>query len=400
MKKTLDSWEIADKIFAVGFDTTSSNTGVHKGACTILQQLLGRQLLWLACRHHILELVVGAAFTQLFGDTKSPEVTLFKTLKTSWDSLDLADISLPDIPTSYQREKDELLTFINTLLEPDNLEKLPRCDYKEFLELAKIFLGENIERKKGYTYSLQRPGADHHARWMSKSLYIIKMALLHHQLPDLHWQTKKKIDKMALFVVFVYLKSWFNAPSLTSAAENDLNLYKSLQKFKNVHKKVSSTTSTVLNRHTWYLTEELIPLSLFDDKIPLDKRTLLATKIGQLTPGGTEICKPTLPTISLKSELADFVGERSTTLFDLLNTPVDFLLKPDWQLQPEYNSVKTSLKNLSPLNDACERALGLVTRFNTHITRNEESFQELIQVVEAHRKRYSLKTKKALKTFY
>ena len=42
----------------------------------------------------------------------------------------------------------------------------------------KIFLGENIGRKKGYTYSLQRPGADHHARWMSKSLYIIKMALL------------------------------------------------------------------------------------------------------------------------------------------------------------------------------------------------------------------------------
>ena len=141
---------------------------------------------------------------------------------------------------------------------------------------------------------------------------------------------------------------WFNAPSLTSAAENGLNLYKSLQKFKNVHKKVSSSTSTVLNRHTWYLTEELIPLSLFDDNIPLDKRTLLVTKIGQLTPGGTEICKPTLPTISLKSELADFVGERSTTLFDLLNTPVDFLLKPDWQLQPEYHSVKTSLKNLLP----------------------------------------------------
>ena len=115
--------------------------------------------------------------------------------------------------------------------------------------------------------------------------------------------------------IFIHHKDgspWFNAPSLTSAAENGLNLYKSLQKFKNVHKKVSSSTSTVL------------------------------------TPGGTEICKPTLPTISLKSELADFVGERSTTLFDLLNTPVDFLLKPDWQLQPEYHSVKTSLKNLLP----------------------------------------------------
>ena len=75
VKKALDEWEITEKIIACGFDTTSSNTGVRKGACTLLQELLSRQILWLACRHHILELVVGAAFFELFGDTKSPEVT-------------------------------------------------------------------------------------------------------------------------------------------------------------------------------------------------------------------------------------------------------------------------------------------------------------------------------------
>ena len=151
--------------------------------------------------------------------------------------------------------------------------------------------------------------------------------------------------------------------------------------------------------HTWYLSEELVPLSLFDESLPLETRTSLARQIGELTQGAVEICKPTLPTISQKSELADFIGDRSTTLFDLLKIPVSFLLKTDWHLQPEYNSVKSYLKNLSPLNDACERALGLVTRFNTHITRDEESFQELIQIVEAHQKKHSMKTKKALKTF-
>ena len=176
VKKTLDDWEIADRIIAIGFDTTSSNTGVHRGACRILQQLLNRQLLWLACRHHILELVVGAAFTELFGETKSSEVTLFKILKTSWDSLNLADLILPEIPSTYQKEKDELLNFISSLLDSDNLKNLPRCDYKEFLELAKLILGETVQRKKGYIYKLQRPGADHHARWMSKSIYIMKGA--------------------------------------------------------------------------------------------------------------------------------------------------------------------------------------------------------------------------------
>ena len=208
----MDSWGIADKIFAVGFDTTSSNTGVHKGACTILQQLLEKNF------------------------------SGWRAVITSWSwSLKLLLRNFLEIQSPLKSPPR------NTFLEPDNLEKLPRGDYKEFLELAKIFLGGSIERKKGYTYSLQRPGADHHARWMSKSLYIINMSLVHHQLPELHWQTKKKIDKMALFVVLVYLKSWFNAPPLTSAGKNDISLYKSLLKFKNFHKKVSSSTCTLLN---------------------------------------------------------------------------------------------------------------------------------------------------------
>ena len=77
--------------------------------------------------------------------------------------------------------------------------------------------------------------------------------------------------------------------------------------------------------------------------LPLETRTFLATKIGQLTPIVTYICKPTLPTISLISELADFIRDRSTTLFDLLKIPVDFQSKPDWHLQPEKDSVKGTL---------------------------------------------------------
>ena len=135
MKKALYDWDLSSYIIAFGFDTTSSNTGVHRGACTLLQQLLDRQLLWLACRHHILELVIGAAFRSIFGDTKSPEVTLFKTLKTSWNSLDLDSFVLPEIPSSYQKEKDKLLSFINSLLSPEEVKKLPRCDYKEGISL-------------------------------------------------------------------------------------------------------------------------------------------------------------------------------------------------------------------------------------------------------------------------
>ena len=161
-----------------------------------------------------------------------------------------------------------LLLFINKRLEPDNVAFLPRCDYKEFLELAKLLLGGSLERKKGYTYTVQRPGADHHARWMSKAIYILKMVLLQHQLPELSWQMKKEVTTMSLFVVFVYLEYWFTAPSLFSASSNDLQMWTRILTFKRVHKKVSSCAAAVLRRHTWYLTKDLIALALFDDSLP------------------------------------------------------------------------------------------------------------------------------------
>ena len=41
--KALEDWELKESIIACGFDTTSSNTGIHMGSCVILQDILQRQ---------------------------------------------------------------------------------------------------------------------------------------------------------------------------------------------------------------------------------------------------------------------------------------------------------------------------------------------------------------------
>ena len=235
---------------------------------------------------------------------------------------------------------------------------------------------------------------------MSKCIYILKMCLLQHQLPSLHWSKKKKIEKMALFVVFCYLRPWFEASSIPAAATNDLLLYKSLLKFKKINKAVSTKTSTSLNRHTWYLTEDLISFSLFNDDIPVEERTLLAAKIRrEAAPGDLEIRKPTLPTITKDSQLLDFAGGRSRLLFDLLELSTDFLKHDDWHLSDHYKTCKTALRSLSAINDSAERAIALATRFNTTITRDEASHQELLQVVEFHSRTYKCNPKDNLKKF-
>ena len=164
----------------------------------------------------------------------------------------------------YRSSVDSILEFLDDRLLSDNLQHLTRGDYKELLELAKVCLCGTIERKKTYSYQLSRPGADHHARWMSKCLYILKLSLLQHQIDTISPQTKMKINTMASFILFVYIKFWFSSPSLTRAATNDIQLYKQITTFKRVDKNVSAAALVVLQRHTWYLTEDCISIALFD----------------------------------------------------------------------------------------------------------------------------------------
>nr|XP_047137583.1 uncharacterized protein LOC124814075 [Hydra vulgaris] len=51
----LDSFGLSHHIQRICFDTTASNTGKDQGVITRMADKLGRPLLFLACRHHILE---------------------------------------------------------------------------------------------------------------------------------------------------------------------------------------------------------------------------------------------------------------------------------------------------------------------------------------------------------
>src|SRR6218665_2545022 len=80
---SLLEWDISDKIVAMSFDTTAANTGRKNGACALLQQKLGKDFLWLACRHHIHEVLCGDVLKALFGKSSGPNVELFFTVSSS-----------------------------------------------------------------------------------------------------------------------------------------------------------------------------------------------------------------------------------------------------------------------------------------------------------------------------
>ena len=106
------------------FNTTASNTGRFHGACVLLEQLIGRNLLWMACRHHIFEVLLSDVFTICLGPSTGPEILFFKRLRDHWGKLQHQP---KQQLTPLILASDSLKQFILTQLTIVQ----PRADYKE-----------------------------------------------------------------------------------------------------------------------------------------------------------------------------------------------------------------------------------------------------------------------------
>ena len=91
-----------------------------------------------------------------------------------------------------------------------------------------------------------------------------------------------------------------------------------------------------------------------------------------------------MPKLSKNTHLKDLVGTDSWTFFSLLGISRNFLkLDPkDWSDSTEYQDGENVVKKMAVVNDACERALGLITEFNTNrVTKDPKQKQFLYQAI-------------------
>ena len=324
--EALKDWDVGARVNAMCFDTTSSNTGRSMGACVLLEQMLGKELLYLACRHHVLELVVGAVFQVCMGSTSGPEVPLFKRFQTRWVFIDQEryDTSMSDdaIAGLLCDVKADIIKFANEQLE----EQLPRDDYREFVELVLIFLGEIPRRGVRF----MTPGPMHHARWMSKVIYSLKVWIFRSQFV-LTPREEKGLHEVCVFAVRLYLKAWMTAPCASNAPYSDIQLLQSLINYSSIHPVIAKVASEKLSNHLWYLSEDLIGLALFDSRVSVSTKRQMV-KAMQEAEGVEE--PPKRVVINLKNfkdkKLEDFVSKRSVLLMEKLQMPSSFL-----QVDPE-----------------------------------------------------------------
>ena len=287
---------------------------------------MGRHILHLDCRHHISEILLEAEYLGHFEEkTDGPNVAFFKKFKNDWAKIDQSKFKncLSDryVKSFLVTDRLNLLNFIQSMCDI----KQVRDDYKELLNLRKLVLGA----KKDFTFL--KPGASHRARWMSKAIYLLKMYLCRDQL-SLSKKELRAMQNVVIFIILVYIPMWFEAPLAIAAPFNDLNLIKKLkllQKKSNIGSFALYKFALQPENHLRYLSEELVCLSLFDDRVDVNVKKAMAMKLRNQTPYMERKLTPNVKVDSkfVKSSLAQFVTGRSYCFFEILGLEATFLKK-------------------------------------------------------------------------
>ncbi|KAK2713797.1 hypothetical protein QYM36_009621 [Artemia franciscana] len=103
--------------------------------------------------------------------------------------------------------------------------------------------------------------ATHHARWLSKVFYSLKM-----------WMFRGQFHLMCIFAAHVYLRVQTTDLKPVSALYHDYQLLISLLDYLAINSKISKLTSMKMANHLWYLSPEKVGLAFFDNSIDYDTK--------------------------------------------------------------------------------------------------------------------------------
>lgn len=391
----LEKQNILSRTEAFVFDTTSSNTGRFKGACVLLEKAIGRDILFLGCRHHIFEIILAAVYSEAnVGVSTGPDIAIFKKFKKCWSKIDQQDfepgISHPRIREIVGDDCEEILSYAFKKIE----ESYPRSDYKELLELIIIFLGGSPPR--GIKFS--KPGALHHARWMAKAIYSLKMVIFRNQLTDLTDAEVNGLLEVCGFIIKVYSVFWFDSHKPEKAALNDLRFLKKIVEYKAFNRNIADKAISKILNHLYYLNEECIGFAIFDDRIDAEIKTKMVKKMitGEFKSEDEDEEESIPKKLQLKKEsltnfisrdfsdiLEELVSKNTIKIFLRFGISTDFLkLDPlSWHNLEEYKRGQNIVKNLSVVNDSAERGIKLIQEYHGKITHDEEQKQHLLKVI-------------------
>ncbi|XP_029159566.1 uncharacterized protein LOC114931605 [Nylanderia fulva] len=322
--------------------------------------------------------------------TTGPNVPLFLKFRNSWKNIDKTKYQTGLEDKIVQRylssvRIDEIRSFVE-----DSLQYLqPRDDYKEFLQLTLIFLGSVPSNN----ISFRHPGAFHHARWMAKGIYCLKIFIFRAEF-EMTSVEIKAIRDISLFIVMLYVEAWFTCTVTTKAPNHDLRFLKNLYDYRLIDEEISTVTLQKFRNHLWYLNPECAAISFFDESMLLEVKRKMVLKLDPIE--DIDNCYP--KRIQMNHDIVSFCGKQ----MDYFTTPQsrnfflkfeinDEFLKIDpvlWDQNANYQRSLNIVKHLKVVNDVAERGVHLFSEYNDLLTRNEDQKMFVLQIVSEYRKRF------------
>ena len=277
--KVLKEYNLESKIGLFCFDTTSSNTGIHKGSLIRISTELNKYLILLACRHHVSELRITHFCEGITNEkTTAPDNPLFKHFKNLFEQPNfeynpsmLVKFGWEEIKgTVVEKAATESLEYCRSYLLRNNI---VREDRKELGELVVSYLSPSIIK-------IRKTGVVHHARFLRKSICYLKMQMLSTQI-DFIQKNREHIKVITEFIACFYAKWYLQSNDTIKAPFMDVTAIHQMHQCKAVCAKPFAVDAVLnsLFKHTWYLDSTLIPLALLDDGVALEEKKKIAAAI-------------------------------------------------------------------------------------------------------------------------
>ena len=263
----------------------------------------------------------------------------------------------------------------------------PRDDYRELLELIIIILRGVSSGKVKF----KLPGANHHAKWMAKGIYALKLFMFRDQL-ILTDDERDSLLRFCCFVVNIYVKYWFMAPLSVCAPANDLKLLKDLDLYKSYDSQVYAAVFNKMTNHLWYLSEFLVCLALFDDDTSIETKRQILHKVFNTNVQANYLKRAQLSPVDIQNiQLHVFVTKNTLRFFEISKISSQFLYQDPstWLDNNEYIYASKIVKAFKVTNDSAERGVALMTRYNKTLSKNEDDTQDLLKFVSETRKTWN-----------
>lgn len=361
------------RIVGLVCDTTAVNTGERGGVWAVFEAETGTEILHLACRHHVKEILLAAAFMASFGKMEAPTITIFDQLKMEWSYIKERGYQYRAVNGAVFRSfhlRSLYNEAKNTLIEHTK-SKFVRDDYAELNDLCLKCMG--IKTKKSFMV----PGAMSKSRWMVKAIYAMKTYLFRD-----HMSLEEEFEsKFVLFVSLIYCKHWNRCTNAFNAPLNDLALIMDLQGYSRHNEEIANSVLRTFQNHLWYLGEELAVLAIFSDLVSIEDKNIM-----RLQMASRDYPVRSDNSIRLKEyidgmKLTDLITQRSRFLLSFFDHDLSFLQQraETWNCNKSYRKTEKFVKDLIVfVNDTAERALG---RANVLIqnqkARSETRFQNM-----------------------